>query len=176
MRIIIDASPEEYAALIRDLSEGNDLSKKVAALFSVIKTEEKTNKPLPVGNMWDDFTWPAIHLFDIIRVHHTEKTEDYFSLSMTELVKNHYRNFGIKPVQISRIVGGARQTTNKYSQQPLLQLHKVGNDKIVRASKRFLDGFYELMKNWLSQYIQKLEQRGSSLPGDMRSYKSPTKK
>ena len=176
MRIIIEASPEEYATLIRDLSEGNNLSQKAAALFSVIKNRETTIKPMPIGNIFDDFTWPAIHLFDIIRVHHTEKTEDYFSLSMTELVKNHYRNFGIKPVQIFRIVGGARQTTNKYSQQPILQLHKVGNDKIVRASKRFLDGFYELMKNWLSQYIQNLEQRGFSLPGDMKSYKSPTKK
>ena len=173
MRIIIEASPEEYAALIKDLSKGNSFSKKAAALFSVIKARETTIKPMPIGNIFDDFTWPAIHLFDIIRVHHTEETEDYFSLSMTELIKNHYRKFGIKPVQISRIVGGARQTTNKYSQQPILQLHKVGNDKIVRASKRFLDGFYELMKNWMGQYLQNLEQRGFRLPGDERSYKLP---
>ena len=97
MPIIIEASPEEYATLFRDLSEGNNLSQKAAALFSVIKNRETTIKPIPIGNIFDDFTWPAIHLFDIIRVHHTEKTEDYFSLSMTELVKNHYRNFGISP-------------------------------------------------------------------------------
>ncbi len=173
MRIIIEASPEEYAALIKDLSEGNSLSQKAAALFSVIKTGETTIKPMSVDNIWDDFTWPAIHLFDIIRVHHSEETEDYFSLTMTELVENHYRKFGIKPLQISRIVGGARQTTNKYSQRPILQLHKTSNDKIVIASKIFLDGFYELMKNWLTQYLQNLEQRGFPLPGDESSYESP---
>jgi len=113
MRIIIEASPEEYAALIKDLSEGNELSQKAAALFSVIKTRGTTIKPMPIGNLWDDFTWPAIHLFDIIRVHHSEETEDFFSIAMTELVKSHYRKFGIKSLQISRIVGGARQTTNK---------------------------------------------------------------
>jgi hypothetical protein len=175
MRIIIEASPEEYTALIKDLSEGNSLSQKAAALFSVIKTRETTIKPLPAGNIWDDFTWPAIHLFDIIRVHHSEETEDFYSLSMTELVENHYRKFGIKPLQISRIVGGARQTTNKYSQQPILQLHKAGNDKIVTASKKFLDGFYELLKNWLNQYLQNLEQRGFPLPGDEKSYEPPAK-
>jgi len=173
MRIIIEASPEEYAALIKDLSEGNELSQKAAALFSVIKTRGTTIKPMPIGNLWDDFTWPAIHLFDIIRVHHSEETEDFFSIAMTELVKSHYRKFGIKSLQISRIVGGARQTTNKYSQQPILQIHKSGNDKIVTASKRFLDGFYELMKNWLTQYVQNLEQRGFPLPGDENSYESP---
>jgi hypothetical protein len=95
---------------------------------------------------------------------------------MTELVKSHYRKFGIKSLQISRIIGGARQITNKYSQQPILQIHKAGNDKIVTASKRFLDGFYELMKNWLTQYLQNLEQRGFPLPGDENSYESPAKK
>ncbi len=51
MRIIIEASPEEYAALIQVLSVGNSLYQKVAALFSVIKTRETTIKPLPVGNI-----------------------------------------------------------------------------------------------------------------------------
>lgn len=148
----------------------------MAALFSVIKTEEKTNKPLPVGNIWDDFAWPAIHLFDIIRVHHTEETEDYFSIAMTDLVKSHYRRFGIKPLQISRIVGGARQNTNKYSQQPMLQLHNTGSDKIATASKAFLDGFYAFIKNWLTQYSQNIEQRGFLLPGDESAYESPVKK
>ena len=173
MRIIIEASPEEYAALIKDLSKGNSLSKKAARLFSVIKTRETTIKPMPGGNIWDDFTWPAIHLFDIIRVHHSEETEDYYSIAMTDLVENHYRKYGIKPLQISRIVGGARQTTNKYSQQPILQLHNTGNDKIVTASKKFLGGFYGLMKNWLNQYLQNLEQRGFLLPGDESSYELP---
>jgi hypothetical protein len=78
------------------------LSQKAAALFSVIKTGGTTIKPMPVGNLWDDFTWPVIHLFDIIRVHHSEETEDFFSIAMTELVKSHYRKFGIKSLQISR--------------------------------------------------------------------------
>ena len=95
---------------------------------------------------------------------------------MTDLVKNHSRQFGIKSLQISRIVGGARQNTNKYSQQPILQLHNKGNDKIVTASKAFLDGFFAFIKNWMTQYSQNLEQRGFSLPGDESSYESPAKK
>jgi hypothetical protein len=175
MRIIIDASPEEYAALIKDLSEGNSLSQKAAALFSAIQTEETLIKPLPVGNIWDDFTWPAIHLFDIIRVHHTEETVDYLSISMAELVKNHYQKFGMNSLQISRIIGGARQMTNKYNKTPILQVHKSGSDKIVTASKVVLDEFYDFIKNWQTRYEQDIDQRGFSLPGDKKSYQPPAK-
>ena len=172
MRIIIEASPEEYAALIRDLSKGNSLSQKTVALFSALKTAETTVKPMPVGNLWDDFTWSAIHLFDILRIHHTEETEDYFSMPMARLVEKHYRKSGIKPLQISRIVGGARQTTNRYSHPPILQVHNSASGKIVTASKKFLDGFYNQMKNWLVRYEQDLEERGFPLPGDKKSYAS----
>ena len=49
MRIIIEASPEEYAALIKDLSEGNELSQKAAALFSAHHLQYLlvVNAPLP---------------------------------------------------------------------------------------------------------------------------------
>jgi len=129
MRLILEASPEEFATLIKELSEGKDLSQRTIELFSILKSSSIGFKPLPVGDIWDDFTWAAIHLFDIIRVHHTEKTEDFFSIPMDVLVKNHYAKFGMKSLQISRIIGGARQVTNKYSRPPCLQIHKTSNEK-----------------------------------------------
>jgi hypothetical protein len=58
----------------------------------------------------------------------------------------------------------------------MLQLHNTGSDKIVTASKAFLDGFYAFIKNWLTQYSQNIEQRGFLLPGDESAYESPVKK
>lgn len=126
-------------------------------------TENESNATNPFTHV----SWSSIHLFDVIRIHHTSERSDVMVMTEAQLEQHRLAPGGttFNKDQLSRIIGGARQTTNKLDIPPILEIQKISGIKEFCAYKRALPQFNEYMDTWQSTYHKELKERGFFLPG-----------
>lgn len=119
-------------------------------------------------NPFESVSWSAIHLYHVIRANHTGKRADYFYMAEKELESYRLSHTGaaFEPEQLSRITGGARQTTNKLSLPPILEISRSGVEKRFHANRWALAGFDRFIQDWGGDYRNELKERGCYFPGE----------
>ena len=175
INICIDGSSEESANFIKALLSADTDKQKIVAHFvnkgleiGVGEGTEIKNQDREIPNPFETVSWSSIHLYQIICLHHSTERPDCFVMTEEELVRHRINSSGATYTkeQLSRITGGARQTTNALGIAPILEIKNAGLVKEFCASKKSLEHFEAAMANWHPAYRKELQERGFYFPGE----------
>lgn len=185
MTIVLEGDEKEFANLIRELAgEDTDLRGLIAGI-------EKSDLRLQTGAggnttrrkkdidmfIFESISWSSMYLYDVILNHHTSEGPDLLYMTARELTGYRLNDKGQKfdKEQLSRIVGGTRQTTNRLKVPPLFEIRKVGSVKKFGASKQMVPAFKKFKETIQMSYESEMKERNYSIPGKKSGVASPEK-
>ncbi len=166
-----DALSGLISEVLKDRMDVEKLTEKLTQSEIVIRgSKAPDNSPDDhrFNVIFENIGWPAYHLYDIILQYHSSEDPTCFCMTAEELEKYQLNDSGLtlKREQLSRIIGGARQTTNKFELPPIMEIKSFGLNKKFCINKEMIPVFNRYKQIQLSAYRDELQQRDFYFPGE----------